>query len=704
MSLYSRKKLDAVPGLRDAENTMPMETIENSLKKKANITKISINSKYDPIPAITSKSYGEQRLFPSAVQYFNKKKYSSSIQAQEENNYLSNEEVDNRMSGLQSLMFMIDESNQLISDLFIRVQRAEEKLKIENRNTKGMNANIEVIKQSLKNAHRDGDDLQDIVVSKVGKFSSRLQNVEDKLNEKERCFEKQLDDFRRLNDKFNLQNSDINQIRQELLITKKKNDNDILQVVDLSRLRNEASLRCNQDLDKLRHFVESKHIEGQQAVSILSQNFSTLSNTIGNNSQQVNIKLNALESLHRSLSQYMSSQLENSNQRNKDTQIIFNEELKQNKNALESMSEEFNIKLTKQGSLLCEANSKLDHVEKNLITHEIKSNEVIRTMNIQIEKRLDLIKNTIRDVLQNVQEKIKTEGWKQTLVVKNIEDKIDRIGNRLTNERKAVEKVLLAEIKKREELSEETTENFLSLNEDLKSDISKINSQIEIALFQLKNIKKEILKEVQSCIQNVNNKITTNREENNRKSSILTLTISKLQSSIDSKISHLESDLRHELCENLETFTEWEKVMSTNVSDLRKTIADIQIKIKENEEHLNHLKNELKMKSEIQSNARMRTELELRNEIEKICEKLDILDVNLRRESRKRDTYSREDYKRNSEYQNSNFSAIDQKKSRSQVQRYESEESNYKWDDGPRRDYGPTNYEYEKYTMDEHLQ
>ena len=51
------------------------------------------------------------------------------------------------------------------------------------------------------------------------------------------------------------------------------------------------------------------------------------------------------------------------------------------------MSEEFNIKLTKQGSLLCEANSKLDHVEKNLITHEIKSNEVIRTMNIQIEKR-----------------------------------------------------------------------------------------------------------------------------------------------------------------------------------------------------------------------------------------------------------------------------------------------------------------------------
>ena len=47
--------------------------------------------------------------------------------------------------------------------------------------------------------------MQDIVVSKVGKFSSRLQNVEDKLNEKERCFEKQLDDFRRLNDKFNLQ-------------------------------------------------------------------------------------------------------------------------------------------------------------------------------------------------------------------------------------------------------------------------------------------------------------------------------------------------------------------------------------------------------------------------------------------------------------------------------------------------------------------
>ena len=51
------------------------------------------------------------------------------------------------MEGLQSLMLMVDESNQLISDLFIRVKRAEEKLKIENRNTKGMHANMEIIQQ-----------------------------------------------------------------------------------------------------------------------------------------------------------------------------------------------------------------------------------------------------------------------------------------------------------------------------------------------------------------------------------------------------------------------------------------------------------------------------------------------------------------------------------------------------------------------------
>ena len=55
---------------------------------------------------------------------------------------------------------------------------------------------------------------------------------------------------------------------------------------------------------------------------------------------------------------------------------------------------------------------------------------------------------------------------------------------------------MLAEIKKREELSEETAENFLSLNEDLKKDISKIDNQLEIAFFQLKNNKKDVSKEV----------------------------------------------------------------------------------------------------------------------------------------------------------------------------------------------------------------
>jgi len=679
MNLSSRKKLDAVPGLIDVENTAKREKIDNSTNKRTKINNFPISSRYEPIPAITSKNYGKQTIYPSAVQYLNKNNYLSQIQALEENNQLINEEEDRRLEGLQSLMLMVDESNQLISDLFIRVKRAEEKLKIENRNTKGMHANMEIIQQSLKNAHRDGDDLQDIVVSKVGKLNSKLQNVEDKLNEKERCFEKQLDDICKLNDKFKIQNSDLNQIKQELLITKKKNENDILQLVDLTRLKSEASFKSQQDLDNLRHFVESKHIEGQQAVSTLSQNFSNLSSTIGNNSQQVNIKLNALECLHRSLAQYVSSQLESVNQKNKDTQKTLKEEIKENENILENMSEEFKMNLTKQESLLSEANSKLNHVENDLKTHEIKSNQVIRAMNIQIEKRLDLIKNTIRDVLQSVQEKIKNEAFKQSTLVKNIEERVDTIGSRLTNERKSVEKVLLAEIKKREELSEETTENFLSLNEDLKKDISKIDNQLEIAFFQLKNNKKDVSKEIQSSIEKVDDKIATNREENDRKYSLLTSTIFKLEDSIGSKFSQLESNLRNELCENLKTFTDWEKVMSTNVTDIRKTISDVQLKIKENEEHLNHLKNELKIKSEVQSNARMRTELELRNEIERICEKIDILELRLRRESTKRESYTPEpeDYKRSYiDYQDSNSSKTNQSKDTYQSQRYESEEEN----------------------------
>lgn len=50
-------------------------------------------------------------------------------------------------------------------------------------------------------------------------------------------------------------------------------------------------------------------------------------------------------------------------------------------------------------------------------------------------------------------------------------------------------------------------------------------------------------------------------------------TILKLEGSIDSNFSQLESNLRNELCENLKTFTDWEKVMSTNVTDIRKTIS-----------------------------------------------------------------------------------------------------------------------------------
>ena len=59
------------------------------------------------------------------------------------------------------------------------------------------------------------------------------------------------------------------------------------------------------------------------------------------------------------------------------------------------MSEEFKMKLTKQESLLSEANSKLNHVENDLKTHEIKSNQVIRAMNIQIEKRFFKVNKSI---------------------------------------------------------------------------------------------------------------------------------------------------------------------------------------------------------------------------------------------------------------------------------------------------------------------
>lgn len=79
--------------------------------------------------------------------------------------------------------------------------------------------------------------------------------------------------------------------------------------------------------------------------------------------------------------------------------------------------------------------------------------------------------------------------------------------------------------------------------------------------------------QIQSSIEKVDDKIATNREENDRKYSLLTSTIFKLEDSIGSKFSQLESNLRNELCENLKTFTDWEKVMSTNVTDIRKTIS-----------------------------------------------------------------------------------------------------------------------------------
>ena len=58
MNLSSRKKLDAVPGLIDVENTDKREKIDNSTNKRTKINNFPISSRYEPIPAITSKNYG----------------------------------------------------------------------------------------------------------------------------------------------------------------------------------------------------------------------------------------------------------------------------------------------------------------------------------------------------------------------------------------------------------------------------------------------------------------------------------------------------------------------------------------------------------------------------------------------------------------------------------------------------------------------
>lgn len=58
MSLSSRKKLDAVPGLIDVENTAKIEKNDDFINKRTKINNFPISSRYEPIPDIISKNYG----------------------------------------------------------------------------------------------------------------------------------------------------------------------------------------------------------------------------------------------------------------------------------------------------------------------------------------------------------------------------------------------------------------------------------------------------------------------------------------------------------------------------------------------------------------------------------------------------------------------------------------------------------------------
>ncbi|XP_039248578.2 coiled-coil domain-containing protein 154-like isoform X2 [Styela clava] len=503
------------------------------------------------------------------------------------------------------LMQTIRASNDVVSELTSRMRRAEEKLHIDKETRKNMLAQTKQFEQALLNTQQESTSQREKQKAQIGELRHHYDDLNRKYDRSERTSSTLVDEFRQMKTKLEIQAMDFTHLQTELRQRSKRLEEDTKQAMLEARFQKDNNSQAEQNSLQTRQFFEVRINELRDVIAELRNRVGRAEAEAHSSSQHTSAKLNELQSSINDQSHKRQEDIQ-ALERNRQEQghVEENERMKLQgriKEAVEEMSDKL---LSKEVRLREEALQKFIEVER-----QVQREEGLR---IQFEKQLredndtkwNLQQKLMHDELKAMKESRRSERTKHEANMKRSEELIHMLDRKLQREKKALEKVLLAEIQKREGQSTNILSQIDSLQEQLRVALSSLQQAIGGVQFQVSRDREQFSNEIKTQLSEEHLRVSRAVSDADSRLTALSARITQQDETYDVKINEMASSLRDKQTELLHDFQEWRENTNKDVANIQEILKELPQESKETQERVNRLKDDAETRVEIENEAR----------------------------------------------------------------------------------------------------
>nr|XP_002123709.1 coiled-coil domain-containing protein 154 [Ciona intestinalis] len=518
----------------------------------------------------------------------------------------------------RELMETMRSSNDVISQLTSRLRRAEEKLHHERENLQNITSHSKKLEQALFNSQKETDSQRETQTSQMTDLRHRLEDITRKLEKGDRTSENIVDEFHQLKNKLDTQAMEFSHMQNEMKQRSKRTEDEIKQTLQQARLQKDNNNMAEQNTLQLRHLFESRMAETRDAVVELRNRVAHAESDARSQVQQVSLKVSELQSNLGDLSHKRLEELQSLEKtRQEQSHSEENERLKLHKKiqvVVEEMSEKL---LQKESRLREEALRKFVDVEKLMQREESSRVDFERQMREDTENRWNLQQKIYNEEMQSMKEMRRTERTRHSTNYKKIDEMFKTLDRKINNDRKSVEKVLLAEITKREEQATRQGGHIDGVQEQLRIAVSTLQQAIGGLQFQAAKDKDRVLGEIKSRMEDGESKLNRALTDTDARLTALSIRLTQQEETLDSKMSEFKSTVREQHNEMMHSATEWREVMNKDIVSMQDVLKSVPQELKETQERVELLKADVETKTTLEAESRFKdaesTKKQLRN-------------------------------------------------------------------------------------------
>ncbi|CAK8678043.1 unnamed protein product [Clavelina lepadiformis] len=529
----------------------------------------------------------------------------------------------------RELMDTIRSSNDVISQLTSRLRKAEEKLHRERENVQHLTAHTKKLEQALFNTQKEADSQRDSVNSKTGDLRHRVDDLLRRSEKNDRTSQNIVDEFHQMKGKVEVQTMEFSHLQSETKQRTKRLEEEIKQTLQQARFQKDTNSMTEQNNLQLRHMLEARMAESRDAVIELRNRISQTEADARSQVQQVALKLSDLQSNMSDISHRRQEELQSLEESRKEHHHLEeNERMKLQKKiqiVVEEMSEKL---LQKEVRLREEALKKFIDVEKLFEKEETARLEFEKQTREDNENRWSMQQKLYLEEIQAMKDLRRNDRSRQTSEYKKIDQCLSLLDKKIHNDRKALEKVLVAEITKREDQASRTDTRVEGVQEQLRIALSTLQQAIGGVQFQASNDREILMKEIKARLLEAEETLKRSLNDVDARMTSISMRITQQDTTIDTKMGNFETSLQEKHNELLRSATEWREATNKDITAIQEVLKELPQEVRETQERLQLFKADLEAQLILECQSRVKDSDAIKKDIRQLGQKTEELNSN----------------------------------------------------------------------------